>query len=211
MNIESLRKEYKRSELRDDMVNPDPVKQFRIWFEQAMHADIDDVNAVTLATAGKDGKPSARIVLLKAFNKNGFVFFTNYEGNKSLQIIENPFASILVFWKELERQVRIEGRVEKVSEKDSDKYFLSRSLESRISASISPQSREVPSRRFLEELWVKKLKELGDNEIQRPENWGGYRIIPDSIEFWQGRPNRLHDRTLYSLDKGSWGIVRLAP
>jgi pyridoxamine 5'-phosphate oxidase len=211
MNIESLRKEYKRSELRDDTVNPDPVKQFRSWFEEAMHADIDEVNAITLATADTAGRPSARIVLLKAFDKKGFTFFTNYEGRKSRDLKENPQAALLMFWKELERQIRIEGRVEVVPAKESDKYFDSRSLESRISAAISPQSEEVPSRRHLEELWIKKLKELKDNKLLRPESWGGYRVIPDQIEFWQGRPNRLHDRILYSKQGSKWVISRLAP
>lgn len=211
MNIESLRKEYKRSELRDDTVDPDPTRQFRTWFEEAMHADIDDVNAVTLATADERGRPSARIVLLKAFNEQGFSFFTNYEGRKSHDLIKNPHAALLIFWKELERQIRIEGHVVKVSEKESDKYFDSRSMESRISASISPQSQKVPSRRYLEELWIKKLKELKEDKLFRPENWGGFRIVPERIEFWQGRPKRLHDRILYSRKKGEWEIVRLAP
>lgn len=211
MNIESLRKEYKRAELRDDTVNPDPVKQFRTWFEEAMHADLDEVNAVTLATAGKDGQPSARIVLLKSFDKKGFTFFTNYEGRKSRDLQENPRAALLMFWKELERQVRIEGHVERVPPKESDKYFGSRSLESRISAAISPQSQEVPSRRYLEEMWIKKLKELKDQKLLRPENWGGYRVIPNHIEFWQGRPNRLHDRILYARKGTKWIISRLAP
>ena len=211
MNIESLRKEYKRSELADNTVDPDPFVQFRAWFEEAMHADIDEVNAITLATADAEGRPSARIVLLKPFDKKGFTFFTNYEGRKSRDLKENPHAALLVFWKELERQVRIEGRGTVVPAKESDTYFNSRSLESRISAAISPQSQEVPSRRYLEELWVNKLKELTDSELLRPGHWGGYRVIPDRIEFWQGRPNRLHDRILYSLDKGKWRISRLAP
>lgn len=211
MNIESLRKEYKRSELRDDTVDPDPVKQFRKWFEEAMHADVDEANAITLATAGASGQPSARIVLLKAFDKKGFTFFTNYEGRKSRDLKENPKAALLVFWKELERQVRIEGTVELVDKKESDKYFDSRSLESRISAAVSPQSEEIPSRRYLEELWINKLKELKDNKLFRPEHWGGYRVVPRHIEFWQGRPNRLHDRILYARKGQKWVISRLAP
>lgn len=211
MNIESLRREYKRSELRDDTVNPDPVKQFRLWFEEAMHADIDEVNAMTLATADASGKPAARIVLLKAFTNAGFSFFTNYEGRKSKELEENPRAALLIFWKELERQVRIEGTVKKVPKKESDRYFASRSLESRISAAISPQSQKVPSRRFLEELWINKLKEVGDGPVTRPENWGGFRLVPNHIEFWQGRPKRLHDRILYSKKGVEWVISRLAP
>jgi pyridoxamine 5'-phosphate oxidase len=211
MNIESLRKEYKRSELADNTVDPDPFVQFRTWFEEAMHADIDEVNAITLATADSQGRPSARIVLLKSFDKKGFTFFTNYEGRKSRDLKDNPRAALLMFWKELERQVRIEGSVEVVPPGESDAYFDSRSLESRISAAISPQSETVPSRRHLEELWVNKLKELKDNKLLRPEHWGGFRVIPDRIEFWQGRPNRLHDRILYSLKQGTWRISRLAP
>lgn len=211
MNIEALRREYKRSELADGTVDRDPVKQFRTWFEEAVRADIDEVNSVTLATASISGQPSARIVLLKAFNQDGFTFFTNYEGRKSQDIDVNPKAALLVYWKELERQIRIEGRVEKVSKAESDRYFVSRSLESRISASISPQSEKVPSRRYLEELWVKKLKEIKDDELERPDNWGGYRIIPHHIEFWQGRTKRLHDRILYTLENGQWNISRLAP
>ncbi len=211
MDINSLRKEYKRGELKDDSVHPDPVIQFRKWFDQAVHADIDDVNAVTLATASKDGKPSARIVLLKAFTNEGFTFFTSYEGRKSQELLENPYASLVIFWKELERQVRVEGRVEKVSTKESDKYFDSRSVESRISAIVSPQSQEIPSRRYIEELWINKLKELNEKKIPRPKNWGGYSTIPEKIEFWQGRPNRLNDRILYTLVDDEWKISRLAP
>jgi len=211
MSIESLRKEYKRSELRGDTVNPDPVKQFSTWFEEAIHADIDQVNAMTLATANKEGIPSARIVLLKAFNWNGFTFFTSYEGRKSLDLKENPYAALLILWKALDRQIRIEGKVEMVSARESDKYFDSRSLESRISASVSPQSKVISSRRYLEELWVNKLKEINDKKIIRPEHWGGYRVIPDRIEFWQGRPKRLHDRIMYSRDGNKWVISCLAP
>jgi len=211
MSIESLRKEYKRNELRSDTVSPDPVKQFRKWFEEAMHADIDEVNAISLATADKKGRPSSRIVLLKAFNRKGFTFFTSYESRKSHDLKKNPYAALLIFWKELERQVRIEGRVEMISARESDKYFDSRALESRISASVSPQSKEIPSRRYLEELWVKKLKEINDKKIIRPDHWGGYQVIPDRIEFWQGRPKRLHDRILYARDGNKWVISLLAP
>lgn len=211
MNIEALRREYKRSELNDESVDPDPVKQFQSWFEEALRSDIDEVNAMTLATADKNGRPSARIVLLKSFTSDGFTFYTNYEGRKSRDLMKNPYAALVLFWKELERQIRIEGRVEKVSAEESEKYFLSRSYESRISATVSPQSKEVPSRRHLEDMWVKKLKEVEGKEFHRPDYWGGFRVIPDRIEFWQGRPNRLHDRILYSLNDGKWRISRLAP
>ena len=211
MDIESLRREYRKGELGDSSVDPDPIKQFRIWFEQAVHADIDEVNAMTLATSTLDGKPSARIVLLKSFTNKGFTFFTNYEGRKSLELEKNPFAALVIYWKELERQVRIEGRASKVAPEDSNAYFNSRSLESRISAVISPQSQVVESRRFLEELWIKKLKEVEKKEFQRPKNWGGYNVEAYSIEFWQGRPNRLNDRIRYSKGKTAWKIERLAP
>lgn len=211
MNIESLRKEYKRSELGDDTVDRDPIKQFRHWFEEALHADIDEVNAMTLATADAEGRPSARIVLLKSFTAEGFSFFTSYTGRKSRELQENPQAAILIFWKELERQIRIEGFVEKVPHQESDRYFSSRSLESRISAAISPQSEEVPDRRYLEKLWIEKLKEVGDGPLDRPGDWGGFRLIPRRIEFWQGRPNRLHDRIVYALQGDQWVISRLAP
>lgn len=211
MNIEALRREYKRGELSDDNINTDPINQFQHWFEQAMHADIIDVTAMTLATASTDGKPSARIVLLKKFDKSGFVFFTNYSSRKGNELSKNPNASLLLFWKELDRQVRIEGKVEITSDSVSDNYFNSRTMESRISAAVSPQSEEILSRRFLEEMWVSALKETGENGPIRPKNWGGYLLIPDRIEFWQGRPNRLHDRILYKRKGKGWVISRLAP
>ncbi|MCF8367836.1 MAG: pyridoxamine 5'-phosphate oxidase [Bacteroidales bacterium] len=211
MNIESLRKEYKRGELSDNSLEQDPMSLFNKWFEQAMHADIIDVNAVTLGTSSSAGKPSLRTVLLKKFDTKGFTFFTNYNSRKGKELTENPFASMLIFWKELERQIRIEGKVEKGTSLESDSYFNSRSLESRISGAVSPQSEKVPSRRYLEEKWVKYLKEVGETGVKRPDNWGAFRLIPERIEFWQGRPNRLHDRILYSLEDNVWQISRLAP
>ncbi len=211
MNIEALRREYKKDELKDDNIDLNPVDQFEKWFEQALHADIVDVNAMTLATATSDGRPSARIVLLKGFDERGFTFFTNFESRKGRELEANPRAALLFYWKELERQVRIEGEVKRSSPYESDEYFDSRALESRISAVISPQSRVVGSRRYLEDQWVEFLKKMETEGIQRPDYWGGYHLMPDSIEFWQGRPNRLHDRIRYSRHGNSWRIERLAP
>ncbi len=211
MDIKSLRNEYRKGELKDHSVHSDPVKQFEKWFEQARHADLMDVNAMTLATATAEGKPSARIVLLKAFDGDGFVFYTHYGSRKGNELNENPYAALLFFWKELERQVRIEGKVVKTTRVESDEYFDSRELESRISAAISPQSQQIPSRKYLEDRWVEFLKEVEKEGIKRPEFWGGFRLVPESIEFWQGRPNRLHDRIKYIRENNGWKIVRLAP
>ena len=211
MDIEALRREFKHDELKEENLNPDAIKQFEKWFEQAVHADILDVNAMTLATATKDGHPSARIVLLKGFDEAGFTFFTNYQSKKGQELAENPKAALLIYWKELDRQVRIVGEVIKTSAADSDTYFNSRSMESRISAAISPQSQVVESRRWLEEQWVQYLKKIENEDFQRPLHWGGFLLQPKSIEFWQGRPNRLHDRIRYTRSNHDWLIERLAP
>ncbi|MEZ5149217.1 MAG: pyridoxamine 5'-phosphate oxidase [Bacteroidales bacterium] len=211
MDIEALRREFKHDELKEENLNPDAIKQFEKWFEQAVHADILDVNAMTLATATKDGHPSARIVLLKGFDEAGFTFFTNYQSKKGQELAENPKAALLIYWKELDRQVRILGEVIKTSAADSDTYFNSRSMESRISAAISPQSQVVESRRWLEEQWVQYLKKIENEDFQRPLHWGGFLLQPKSIEFWQGRPNRLHDRIRYTRSNHDWLIERLAP
>ena len=211
MDIEALRREFKHDELKEENLNRDAIKQFEKWFEQAVHADILDVNAMTLATATKDGHPSARIVLLKGFDEAGFTFFTNYQSKKGQELAENPKAALLIYWKELDRQVRIVGEVIKTSAADSDTYFNSRSMESRISAAISPQSQVVESRRWLEEQWVQYLKKIENEDFQRPLHWGGFLLQPKSIEFWQGRPNRLHDRIRYTRSNHDWLIERLAP
>lgn len=211
MDIEALRREFKHDELKEENLNRDAIKQFEKWFEQAVHADILDVNAMTLATATKDGHPSARIVLLKGFDEAGFTFFTNYQSKKGQELAENPKAALLIYWKELDRQVRILGEVIKTSAADSDTYFNSRSMESRISAAISPQSQVVESRRWLEEQWVQYLKKIENEDFQRPLHWGGFLLQPKSIEFWQGRPNRLHDRIRYTRSNHDWLIERLAP
>ncbi len=212
MNIADIRKDYKQQTLMETEVALNPIDQFRKWWDQAIHAQIDEVNAMTLATASMDGLPTARIVLLKGFDLQGFVFFTNYESYKGLQMLENPRACLLFFWKELEQQVRITGLVEKVSAAESDEYFQSRPRESRIGAWVSPQSKPIHNREWLEANQKQYQQQFEGKEVQRPAHWGGYRIKPVEMEFWQGRPSRLHDRILYSLeDAGNWKIERLAP
>ena len=211
MDIHKIRTDYKRDELKDDGLEQDPIILFRHWFETAVNSNIPEVNAMTLATATTEGLPSARTVLLKGFDEKGFVFYTNYQGRKATEMGNNPNVALLFFWKELERQVRIEGIVEKVTPAESDEYFHSRPLESRLSAIVSKQSMPVESRQHIEKLWVDFLKESNNKPINRPEYWGGYRVSPIKIEFWQGRPNRLHDRILYSLEKDTWKIERLQP
>ncbi|MBS1563851.1 MAG: pyridoxamine 5'-phosphate oxidase [Bacteroidetes bacterium] len=210
--IADIRKDYQLQSLTEQEVKPDPIDQFSIWWDAAIHASLDEVNAMTLATASPDGMPAARIVLLKGFDKNGFVFFTNYESFKGQQLAENPRACLVFFWKELERQVRITGLVEKTSAAESDAYFNSRPESSRIGAWASPQSRVIDSRSQLEGKEKTFAQQFKGKTIQRPPHWGGYRVKPATVEFWQGRPSRLHDRIQYSLqDGGNWLIERLAP
>ena len=210
--IADIRKDYKQHSLAEAEVKQNPFDQFAAWWDAAIHAAIDEVNAMTLATASPDGMPAARIVLLKGFDKRGFVFFTNYESFKGQQLAENPRACLVFFWKELERQVRITGLVEKTSPQESDDYFNSRPESSRIGAWASPQSRVISSREQLEENEKKYAERFGEKPISRPAHWGGYRVKPASFEFWQGRPSRMHDRIQYSLeDNGNWIIERLAP
>jgi pyridoxamine 5'-phosphate oxidase len=211
MSIADIRKEYMRESLSEGDVELDPFLQFTRWWKEAVGSDITEVNAMTLATCNKEGMPSARTVLLKDYDKSGFVFFSNYESRKAKDIYENPQATLLFFWKELERQVRIEGRIEKVDATESDSYFHSRPEGSRIGAWASPQSRVVSSREVIEENVRRYQAAFEQAPILRPPHWGGYRVIPVHIEFWQGRPSRLHDRILYSLEGGDWMISRLAP
>jgi pyridoxamine 5'-phosphate oxidase len=211
-DLAGLRKEYRLQSLLEKDVDGDPMKQFEKWWKQVMASDIDEANAMTLATCTREGKPSARIVLLKEFKKDRFVFFTNYESNKGKQLHDNPFASLVFFWKELERQVRIEGKIEKISEKESDEYFSKRPLESRIGAWSSPQSQVIKSREVLEKNFSQYAEKFSSEKINRPPHWGGYILKPILIEFWQGGANRLHDRLQYiSCEKDSWIIERLAP
>lgn len=212
-SIADLRTNYTLAGLAEANVDADPIKQFEIWFQQALDADLLEPNAMTLATATPEGKPTARIVLLKGVSDRGFVFYTNYESQKGQQLIANPYAALVFLWNKLERQVRIEGRVEQLSPQESTAYFHSRPKASQLGAWTSDQSRVIANREVLKQ----KLADLqaqykDDVTIERPEHWGGFRVIPNRIEFWQGRPSRLHDRLVYDLqDNGSWQIKRLSP
>src|SRR5688572_26575036 len=211
-SIADIRKDYRHATLSESHVLPDPINQFDTWWHDAMRAEIEEVNAMTLATSSADGLPSARIVLLKGFNHEGFVFFTNYNSYKGKHLEENPRACLVFFWKELERQVRITGLVEKTSEAESDLYFNSRPEGSRIGAWVSPQSETISGRNWLEKNEEELISRFRNIPINRPPHWGGYRVKPICIEFWQGRSNRLHDRIQYQLDENSsWTIERLAP
>ena len=211
-SIADLRKDYSSQTLRETDIELNPVDQFRKWWTEAVNSQIDEVNAMTLATASSDGMPSARIMLLKGFDKRGFVFFTNYKSYKAMHLEENPKACLVFFWKELERQVRIVGLVEKLAAKDNDEYFHSRPTASQLGAVTSPQSQVIESRSWLDNHYQQVADQFKNKEIQRPSYWGGYIVKPVIVEFWQGRPSRLHDRIQYSLDEnGSWKIERLAP
>jgi pyridoxamine 5'-phosphate oxidase len=211
-NIATIRKEYSMQTLQEANINTDAMEQFGCWWKEALESEIEEVNAMTLATATAEGKPSARIVLLKGFNKNGFIFFTNYHSHKGKQIEENPKVCLVFFWKELERQVRIEGTVTKIAAEESDVYFNSRPVESKIGAWASPQSKVISSRQVIEENIIELEKSFAGKEIDRPPHWGGYIVKPLLVEFWQGRTGRLHDRIQYTLLKeGGWKIERLAP
>ena len=210
--IANLRKDYSSESLLEFDVEQHPVDQFSKWWTQATNSQIDEVNAMTLATASSDGMPAARIVLLKSFSRDGFVFFTNYESYKAMQLEENPKACLVFFWKELERQVRITGLVRKTDATDSNKYFLSRPKASQVGAWASPQSQVIPDRNWLDEKYLSLSKEFEAKELKRPDHWGGYIVQPVIVEFWQGRPSRLHDRIQYTLqENGEWKIERLAP
>jgi pyridoxamine 5'-phosphate oxidase len=210
--IADIRKEYSSRQLSETDAAINPIQQFEKWWGEAIASEIDEVNAMTLATASSDGFPSARIVLLKGFDENGFMFFTNYKSFKGTQLDENPKACLVLFWKELERQVRITGIVQKASSGASDAYFQSRPVASQLGAWASPQSQVIENRDWLEEKYSVLSKETNEKRLQRPAHWGGYIVKPVIIEFWQGRPSRLHDRIQYSLEEnGGWKIERLAP
>lgn len=211
IDISDIRKEYRLKSLDESAVDTDPVKQFRLWWTEAINSCIEEVNAMTLATADEKGKPSARIVLLKGYDEKGFIFFTNYHSKKATDLEKNPHASLVFFWKELERQVRIEGVTEKISAADSDAYFQSRPQGSKISAWASPQSHVIKSREEIEKKAEDVKKEFSQTIVTCPPFWGGYKLKPELLEFWQGRPDRLHDRIVYKLKEYAWEIIRLAP
>jgi len=210
--IADIRKEYKLKTLNETGAETNAITQFDKWWQEALNSNIDEVNAMTVATATTDGKPSARIVLLKGFDENGFVFFTNYNSHKGKELALNPNACIVFYWKELERQVRIEGTIEKASSHESDTYFLLRPAGSQIGAWSSPQSSVIADRSIIEENEKMYTGQFENEPMKRPQHWGGYRLKPQLIEFWQGRPSRLHDRLQYTLQaNNSWKIERLAP
>jgi pyridoxamine 5'-phosphate oxidase len=211
MSISSIRKDYQLQSLELTDVAATPVLQFDKWWNEAVSSSIEEVNAMTLATVNPDGKPAARIVLLKGFDENGFIFFTNYLSEKGKSISAHPYASLVFFWKELERQVRIEGSCIQVSESESDEYFLSRPIGSRLGAWASPQSAVISSRTVLDQNLDRVTAQYADGIVPRPDHWGGYRVIPEVVEFWQGRPSRLHDRIRYRNEESQWLIERLAP
>ncbi len=212
ISLTELRKNYTQGGLLESNINPNPLKQFQIWFEQALEAEILEPNAMTLATVNSEGKPTARIVLLKHLDERGFSFFTNYESEKGKNLSQNPWVSLVFWWGDLERQVRIQGKVEKISPAESDQYFSSRPLGSQLGAWVSEQSTIINSREVLDTRLDELEKQYQAQNIPRPENWGGFQVIPHQIEFWQGRENRLHDRLRYRLQADqSWIIERLAP
>jgi len=209
--IADMRKEYSRQSLEVSDVADNPVRQFEKWFDEALQSSLPEPNAMHLATVTPEGKPSARVVLLKGIEDGTFVFYTNYQSHKGQQMEETPWVAITFFWAELERQVRIEGKISKVDPEISTNYFHSRPRASQIGAWVSPQSRVIPDRDFLETRQKELEKRFEGDEVSRPEHWGGYAVQPSQIEFWQGRPSRLHDRVLYTLNDNNWKIERLAP
>ncbi|NUN70233.1 MAG: pyridoxamine 5'-phosphate oxidase [Bacteroidetes bacterium] len=212
MSIADIRTDYKKGSLDEQDVLKDPFAQFDKWFKEAVASRIPEVNAMTAATASAEGRPSARMVLLKQYDDRGFVFFTNYASAKAKDLDVNPQAALLLFWEPLERQVRITGRVEKVTAAESFEYFRTRPVDSQLGAWASQQSSEISARSLLEKAFMEMLEKFKNGEIPLPPQWGGYRVIPDEFEFWQGRSNRLHDRIAYRRRQdGTWKIVRLSP
>lgn len=209
--INTLRHDFAKQTLGKKDVNTNPILQFEKWFKEAVESKVNEPNAMTVATATADGKPSARILLLRNFDEKGFVFYTNYTSRKGGEILKNPYASLLFFWPELERQVRIEGVLSKQSAEESDLYFKTRPRTSKLGAWTSEQSHVVANRKVLDDAYEKLSEKYPGEDVPRPVYWGGYILEPTSIEFWQGRPSRLHDRLLYTKEKNSWKLERLAP
>lgn len=205
-----MRTDYGKGALDEALVHRDPIVQFQQWMDEAVRAGIEEPNAMTLATATPDGLPSARMVLLKGCDSKGFTFFTSYGSRKGRELEANPHAALVFFWKEMERQVRVEGMTVRVSPEESDEYFASRPVDSQASSTVSMQSSRIPGRQYLEKLLQDFLAGSGP-PFARPRHWGGYRLVPNRIEFWQGRPGRLHDRILYTASPEGWEIIRLAP
>jgi len=209
--LNSIRHDFAKQTLDELDVIDNPIDQFAKWFEEAVGAQVIDPNAMTLCSATKEGKPSARIVLLRNFSENGFVYYSNYYSRKGSEIEENPNCALLFFWPELERQIRIEGVVQKQTPEESDLYFNSRPRESKLGAWTSEQSKKIINREVLNKEYEKISLQYPDENVPRPPHWGGYLLKPSTIEFWQGRPNRLHDRILYTFENNNWKIERLAP
>ncbi|VAW58692.1 Pyridoxamine 5'-phosphate oxidase [hydrothermal vent metagenome] len=209
--LSDTRRQYDYSRLTRKQLNADPFKQMQHWLEQAKQAELKDATSMTLATSGENAMPDARIVLLKQLDEKGFSWYTSYASNKGQQLLNNPNACLLFYWRDFDRQVKVQGRVEKLSAEDAENYFHSRPLESQFSAAASQQSQAIDSRQSLEKK-LQQLKNINANAVEKPDTWGGYRLLPSAFEFWQGRENRLHDRFTYLLDEnGQWLITRLQP
>jgi pyridoxamine 5'-phosphate oxidase len=212
MNFDTVRKEYSTRGLNESDLAPSPLTQFQRWYEEAVAANVIEPNAMTLATATRDGVPSARTILLKGFDERGFIFYTNYESQKGKELAENPNAALVFYWATFERQIRITGVINKISPEESESYFKSRPMGAQLGAWVSLQSQVIPNREVLEERLTELMNELADTEnIPMPPYWGGYCLAPREIEFWQGRINRLHDRFRYTRLNGDWKIERLSP
>ena len=210
-DLAALRRDYTRADLTEQEADADPIRFFQRWFEEALKAGVREPNAMTLATVGADGQPAARIVLLKGADERGFVFYTNYESRKGRELAAHPRAALVFWWQELERQVRVEGAVEKVTSEESDAYFASRPRPSRLGAWASDQSRPLPDRETLEQELAEVSERYPEGDVPRPTHWGGYRVVPTLVEFWQGRASRLHDRIEYARTPEGWATQRLAP